>query len=480
MTQGNQISTLSEYLDHFGITEKIIKDVMSAALSKGGNYCDLYFEHTINSSIGLEDNVINRASSNIDLGVGIRVLNGDQTGFSFSEEITSKAMILAAKTAANIANGPSSLIAPEFKTMKLPNYYPIELPWENIKIDQKIPLINQINEKVQSLDKRISKSRVYFSDSSSYILTASSDGKIAFDYRPMMYVSAGCTAEDNGQKESNGYDLSFRHGLEFLSPEKIEYLCKKSVNDTIRLFDGGKPPAGELEVILDAGSSGILLHEAIGHGMEADVNRKGRSVFADKIGKPVAENFISIIDDGSDPHFRGAINVDDECNDVQKTYLVKDGILTSYLHDRISAKYYDVEPTGSGRRESFRFSPLPRMRNTYMLNGPHTREEIIKSVKKGIICETFTNGQVDIGPGDFTFYVKLGYLVENGKITMPIKDFNIIGNGPDVLSKITMAADDIEFAEGGWTCGKGGQSVPVSMGLPSVKVSSITVGGVNS
>jgi len=248
----------------------------------------------------------------------------------------------------------------------------------------------------------------------------------------------------------------------------------------VDIFEAGKPPAGEMELILAAGSSGILLHEAIGHGMEADCNRKNESIFSDKIGKPVAEKFVTIVDNGTNPNLRGTINVDDEANETQETYLVRDGILESYLHDRISSKHYGVKPTGSGRRQSFRFAPIPRMRNTYMLNGPHSKEEIVKSVKKGIIAETFTNGEVRIGPGDFTFYVKSGYLVEDGKITMPIKDFNIIGNGPDVLAKVTMVADDLQMAEGGWTCGKGGQSVPVSMGQPTVKVSSITVGGINS
>lgn len=235
-----------------------------------------------------------------------------------------------------------------------------------------------------------------------------------------------------------------------------------------------------MPVVLAAGSSGILLHEAIGHGMEADFNRKGISIFADKIDKPVAENFVTIVDDGTNENMRGSINIDDEGGTPEKTYLVKDGIMRSYIHDRISAKHYGVKPTGSGRRQSFRYAPLPRMRNTYMENGPHTKEEIIKSVKKGLYAEVFSNGQVFIGAGDFSFYVTGGTLIEDGKLTKPVKDINIIGNGPDVLKKITMVADDFKMAEGGWTCGKSGQSVPVSMGLPTVKVSSITVGGMNS
>jgi TldD protein len=296
----------------------------------------------------------------------------------------------------------------------------------------------------------------------------------------MARCSVSCTAEQDGRREENYYIIGGRQGLEFLNADSMDHLCRETVRRTVALFDAVKPEAGEMEVVLAAGSSGILLHEAIGHGMEADFNRKGISIFADKMGKPVAEPFVTIVDDGTNKGARGALNVDDEGNDTEKTYLVQDGILTSYMHDRISTKHYGVKPTGNGRRQSFRYSPLPRMRTTYMLPGPHSKDEIIRSVKKGIYAEHFTNGQVYIGAGDFTFYVKSGYLIENGEITNAIKDVNIIGNGPEVLGRIVMVADDLELSSGGSTCGKDGQSVPVSLGLPTVKVSSITVGGVNS
>jgi TldD protein len=296
----------------------------------------------------------------------------------------------------------------------------------------------------------------------------------------MSSLNTSCVAEKNGQREQNGYGSSGRNDVSFFDQANLDRIAREAVESTMILFDAVAPRAGEMPVVLAAGSSGILLHEAIGHGMEADFNRRDESIFSDKIGKKVAESFVSIVDDGTTLNNRGAINMDDEGNDVKQTYMVENGILTSYLHDRISAKHYGVEPTGNGRRESFRHMPLPRMRNTYMLNGPHKREEIIESVKYGIFAESFTNGQVRIGPGDFTFYVKQGYLIENGRMTRPIKDVNIIGNGPRVLQDIVMVADDIEMSEGGWTCGKGGQGVPASMGQPTVKVSSITVGGVNA
>ncbi len=470
---------MNSYFDHFGVNETIMQDVMSAGLSRGGDYCDIYFQHNIFNYVGLEDKEVNRASSNVDFGVGIRVLKGDQTGFSFTEEVTPKAMKQAAMTAANIANSPKKSDPIQLTHYDHPEYYKIETPWDKVSIDQKVPLLNKINDKVFSLDERVIKCNIALLNSTTYMLFANSDGRITYDYRPMYKIYVTVTAEQNGQREENHQTLAGRYGLEAFKPEVLDDLAKSSVKKTVALFDAVKPKAGEMEVVLAAGSSGILLHEAIGHGMEADFNRKGVSIFADKINKPVAEKFVSIVDDGTNPNFRGSINIDDEGNDSQKTFLVENGILRSYMHDRISSNFYKVKPTGNGRRQSFRHSPLPRMRNTYMLPGPHTQEEIIKSVKNGIYAKDFTNGQVFIGAGDFTFYVKSGNLIENGKLSRPIKDVNIIGNGPDVLRDIVMVADDFKIDDGTWTCGKDGQSVPVSHGLPTVKVSKITVGGVS-
>jgi TldD protein len=470
---------LTGFLDHFGVSEEMIREVMTLALSRGGDYSDLFFQHSIFNTIILEDKIVNRAFTNIDFGVGIRVLKGDQTGYSFTEEITPEAMKLAAATAATIADGSASVEPVSLTLHEHPNYYPVETPWDSVGINQKIPHLQAINDRMFALDTRILKSTIRFSDSSSYILFANSDGRLTFDYQPMTSIYAFASAEDNGRREENYSVLAGRQGIELFTNEHIENLAGEAVTRTVDLFKAVKPAAGEMEVVLAAGSSGILLHEAIGHGMEADFNRKEISIFSDKINKPVAENFVTIVDDGRDMNVRGSINIDDEGNDSERTYLVEDGILRSYLHDRISANYYMVKPTGSGRRESFRFAPIPRMRNTYMLPGPHKKEEIIASVKKGIYAESFTNGEVYIGAGDFTFYVKSGFLIEDGKITRPIKDINIIGNGPQVLKDIVMVADDFKLDSGGWTCGKDGQGVPVSLGLPTVKVSKITVGGVS-
>ncbi len=471
---------LSDFYDHFGIDEAIIKEVIGAALGRGGDYCDLYFEHRISNWVGLQDEAVNRAYSNVDFGVGIRVLEGEQTGYSYTEEITPKAMKLAATTAANIASEARNAPPSELSYHATPDYYPVKTLWEDISIERKIPLLQEINEKVLQRDSRIVKSRVWFGDQSSYCLVVTSEGRAVCDYRPMVLVQADCTAEQNGRREQNWSVACGRKGIEFITPVVVDQVAQEAVAKTVALFDAVKPEGGEMEVVLAAGHSGILLHEAIGHGMEADFNRKNESIFADKIGKAVAERFVSIVDDGTYEGARGSLNVDDEGHDTEKTMLVRDGILTSYLHDRLSARHYGVASTGNGRRESFRYPVIPRMRCTYMLAGPHSREEIIASVKKGLYAETFENGEVHIGPGDFTFYVKDGRLIENGKLTRAVKDINIIGNGPEVLRRMVMVGDDFQLIDTGGMCGKDGQSVPVSMGLPTVKVSSITVGGVSS
>jgi TldD protein len=470
---------LADYYAHFGVDEKTIRRVMNQALSQGGDYCDLYFEHSIGNDVVLEDKAVNRAFSNVDYGVGIRVLKGDQTGYSYTEEITEDAMKLAAKTAANIASSGDKAAPVGLSHHETPDYYPIATSWEDVSIDEKIPYLQALNDKVFALDPRIVKARVTISSSSSYILIATSEGRVVYDYRPLSRAAVSCIAEENGRREQDAFDLSGRQGIEFLTPASLDLLAGEAVRRAVALLEAVRPDAGEMEVVLAPGSAGILLHEAIGHGLEADFNRKGTSIFADKMNTRVAEPFVSILDDGTLPGVRGTLNVDDEANDTHRSFLVADGILTSYIHDRISARHYKVAPTGNGRRESFRFMPLPRMTNTFMLAGPHSPEEIIKSVKRGLYAEGFTNGQVDIGPGDFSFYVKSGRLIENGELGKPVKDINIVGNGPQVLKDIVMVGNDDRLAEGGWTCGKGGQGVPVSQGLPTVKVSKITVGGVN-
>ena len=478
--QGNPLAAeFQAYLDHFGVDQQLLQKTAGKGLSRGGDYIDLFFEHKVYNSLALEDGTVNRAISNVDYGVGIRVLKGDQTGFAYSETITPEALLKAANTAANIASGSKNIPAQDIAGVFPPDYYAIDKSWEEVTVPEKIPFIQRLNDKIFSLDERVSKVNAYLSDESTYVLFYNSEGLITYDYRPMISLSAFCVMEKDGQIENSYTSRSFRKGFEFLDDEVVDLLAQEVVDKAAILFEATKPKAGEMPVVMGAGGSGILLHEAIGHTFEADFNRKGTSIFSDKMGEKVAENFVNIIDDGTLPGNRGAINMDDEGNPSEKTYLVKDGVLNSYIHDRISAKYYQVNPTGNGRRESFRHAPLPRMRATYMETGPHTRDDIISSVKNGIYVDNFSNGEVKIGAGDFTFFVKSGYLIENGRLTQPIKDINIIGNGPQALADMSMCANDYLIDNSTWTCGKSGQSVPVTCGLPTVLVKKLTVGGVS-
>ena len=457
----------------------MLQKVIAAALSKGGDYADLFFEHKITGSIGLEDGKVNRASSNVDFGVGIRVLKGDQTGFAYTEITALDYMLNAAKLAASIANITTDLKINAITEKKPADYYSIDTKWEDVSVKDKVPFVQKINDKVFSLDNNVIKTNAFLNNETGYVLFFNSEGQLSYDYRPMVNFGVACTMQI-GQQIENAYAArSFRKGFEWITDELVDELAVETVNRTKLLFKAGKPKAGEMPVVMGAGSSGILLHEAIGHTFEADFNRKGTSIFSDKMGKKVAESFINIIDDGTLPFNRGSINIDDEGNEVQKTYLVKDGVLNSYIHDRISAKFYSVKPTGNGRRESFRNIPLPRMRATYMESGRLSKNDIISSVDYGVYVDNFSNGQVQIGAGDFTFFVKSGYLIEKGKLTCPIKDINIIGNGPQALADISMAANDCAIDNGTWTCGKDGQSVPVTCGLPTVLVKKLTVGGMS-
>jgi len=468
------------FFDHFEVTPEQLQKVILTAMEKGADYADLFFEHTVANSASLQDNKVNSAYSNIMFGVGIRVLKGDQTGFAYSENTSLESMLKAAKTASNIADSSLTYKQPVFNEFEPASYYKIVSPWEEIQIKDKIPFMTRLNDKIFDGDTRVSKVNVYLDDSTSYILFFNSEGVLSWDYRPLTYIYARCTMEENSRIENSSSYQSYRKGFEFLSNEMVDILASQAVEKTSLLFKAVKPKAGEMEVVMGAGESGILLHEAMGHSFEADFNRKKTSIFSDKMGQKIAEEFVTIVDDGTLPNNRGSLNIDDEGVRTEKTILVNNGTLSSYIHDRISAKYYNVKPTGNGRRQDFRNVPIPRMRSTYMENGPHKRDEIIASVKNGIYVDEFSNGQVNIGPGDFTFFVKSGYIIENGKLTLPIKDFNIIGNGPQALADITMVGDDLIIADSPSTCGKDGQGVPVTMGIPTVKIQKLTVGGINS
>ena len=478
LTGNKEAAPVSSAMQHFGITHADVRKTLTVALEKGGDYADLFFEHTFTNSVALQDGAVNRSNSNIDFGMGVRVLSGDQTGYAYIENVTLEEMLKAARTAARIASSsvktkPVSLTERPLKA----NCYAISTPWEGVALKEKTPYLQKLNDKIFALDKRVQKVSASLNDSTSHILFCNSEGVSYYDYRPMVTLSAVCIMEENGRFENSHSARAYRKGFEFLSDDIIDVIAREAVENTSILFKAIKPKGGEMPVVMGSGGSGILLHEAIGHAFEADFNRKNISIFSEQLNKKICNEHISVVDDGTIPFNRGSINIDDEGTYGQKTYIVKDGILTSYLHDRISARHYGIASTGNGRRESFRNMPIPRMRATYMEAGNVKESDIIASVKNGIFVDKFTNGQVQIGAGDFTFFVKSGYLIENGKLTQPIKDINIIGNGPKALADITMVADNDKIDNGTWTCGKDGQSCPVTCGMPSALVSKLTVGG---
>ena len=463
----------------FGIDEGVAQRVLTEVMGRGADFADLYFQHTRSTSLSLEDGIISRANTGVDQGVGIRAVVGDQVGYAFSENLEMDAMLKAARTAATIASGSKQAPPQAIQARPVADHYALKRNWDQVDVSERLPLVQSAEAMIRAMHPAVEKVSVAWMDSDVRVLIVTSDGAFATDRRPMAVLYCSVTAQKNGVRQSHGVSVARREGIEWFTEDRLRTTCQKAVDRTMILFDAQRPPAGEMPVVLSAGASGILLHEAIGHGMEADFNRKGTSIYASMLNQQVAPEFVTIVDDGTLAHDRGALNVDDEGNATGCTTLIEKGILRSYLHDRISARHYGVSPTGSGRRESFRHVPMPRMRSTYMLNGPHARDEIIASVDRGIIAETFTNGQVQIGAGDFTFYIKNGWLIEGGRITAPIKDVNIIGNGPEALKNVAMAADDSVLDDGSWTCGKNGQGVPVSMGVPTMLVKSMTVGGVN-
>jgi len=479
----------SRYLDIFSVTESQLKALVAEGLASGGSWCDLFFEDTVSSELVLRDGEVSSGGSHEDFGCGVRVLAGEKTGYAYAETTDIAALTRAARAAAAIADGKESAkgrfegcLPPQTHATLgtvLPSnrFYTAAVDWRDTTAAEGVPVLRKLDAAIRARDSRVIKVIAVLSHQTSEIMMYNSLGELTCDTRPMAALAATVIFSQNGQVENKTVSRSFRCGAEMLTDALIEELADMAVDGLDARFEARRPKGGVMPVVMAAGASGILLHEAMGHAFEADFNRKGQSIFAGKIGKRVAGRGINILDDATIPGNRGSLNYDDEGVPGQKTYMVRDGILESYLHDRISARFFGVSPTGNGRRESFRYNPIPRMRCTYMESGTDgTLEDIIGSVKKGIFVKEFSNGQVKIGEGDFTFYVKAGWTIENGRLDMPVKDINIIGNGPRALADITAVAGDLKIDDGTWTCGKE-QSAPVSCGIPSVLVGSLTVGG---
>ena len=470
---------LDAVLAPFGVTEAMVRKTLEKAMHRGGDFAELYFQRRRGNALALKDGAVNQASSSADLGCGVRVVQGVETGYGYTESLDATSLLQAADVASSVVrSGQGKLPAAISVGRSLgPKYYADGAPWADVDTVRKVGILSDLEKRVTSRDPGIQKVSISFRDEQSDIVVVRSDGHVFVDAQPMTICYVSCVIERDGRRESNYVGRGARGGLEFYTGEMLDQMAREVVERTQILFEAVPGPVGEMPVVLGPGSSGILLHEAIGHGMEADFARRRTTIFTDSVGKRIAPEFVTIVDDGQLPGMRGSIHGDDEGVDSQRTVLVEDGILRTFMHDRISAAHFGVEPTGSGRRQSFRYVPLPRMRNTYMMAGPHAPEEIIASVERGVYADHFTNGQVNIGPGDFTFYIKNGWLIEKGKLTRPIKDVNIIGNGPEVLRNVEMVGTDFKLDQGGWTCGKNGQGVPVGLGMPSVKVGAITVGG---
>lgn len=467
-------------LQHFEITKADIERAIAIGMGKGATYVDIFFEDCTSNSVRLADNKVDSAVQQTDYGAGVRVVAADHTGYAFTEVITPEALCRAAHTASRIAAGLDATAVEVNITAlpPIPNRYPMVQPWADVAISQRIPVLQRLNDRIFAADSRVCKVVASEMDSVSVVLFANSLGQSYSDVIPTGFLSAQCVMEADGRREQGGSSLSFHKGAEMLDAGVVDSLADEIVARTSILFEARQPQGGQMPVVMAAGSSGILLHEAIGHAFEADFNRMGTSIFSNRMGQMICNPLISVVDDGTIVGNRGAVNYDDEGIPGQKTFMVTEGRLTSYLHDRISARHYRVEPTGNGRRESFRCAPIPRMRSTYMLPGPHSVDEMIASVKHGIYVDNFANGQVQIGAGDFSFYVRSGRVIENGRLTHRIKDFNVIGNGPEALAAISMVGNDLKIDNSAWTCGKEGQNCPVTCGMPSVLVDNLTVGGV--
>jgi TldD protein len=460
-----------------GIDAEICRKLLEIALSRGGDYADLFFEYRAGGGLSFEEGITKSASRGVSMGLGVRVQRGDATGYAHVEDLTWEAMKRAAETAARIAAGGKSAPPERLDPIVLPSRYELDRFSIDVPGVDKRSLLERASKAAHAIDPHIVKVEASFAEEIREILVASSDGRIAHDIQPLLRFGIRAIAEKGGKRESGRSGGGGRMTLGYFDAKTPEWHAEVAARHALLMLDARQAPAGQMEVVLAPGDSGILLHEAVGHGLEADFNRKGTSNYTGRIGQSVASELCTVVDDPTMLQSRGSINVDDEGLEPQKSVLIENGVLRGYMQDRLSARHFKVQPTGNGRRESFACAPLPRMTNTVLLAGPHDPEEILRSVKRGVYAKTFGGGQVDISNGDFVFSLTESYLIEDGKITAPLKGVNLIGNGPETLTEVTMLGTDVELSDGIWTCGKDGQSVPVGVGCPTIKIAKITVGG---
>lgn len=459
------------------VDHELARKLLTIALSQGGSYADLFFEYSASGSYSYDEGILKSAGRAVTLGLGVRVMKGDATGYAYVEDLSYEAMSRAAQTAANIASGSSKWVAPQFVTPSFASRYDIrELSLDKPGVDKRA-LLERADKRARAQDNRIVRVDASLSEEIREVLIASSEGKFVYDSQPLLRFGVRVIAEQDGKRQTGSSGGGGRLGLDYFDGRSPEWHADEAVRQALVMLDAREAPAGEMEVVLGPGDSGILLHEAVGHGLEADFNRKRTSNYTDQVGQRVASELCTVVDDATLAHSRGAVNVDDEGNVPTHQVLIEHGILRGYMHDAHSADFFKTVATGNGRRESFKSHPMPRMTNTLLLAGSDHPDDIIKSVKRGVYASHFGGGQVDISNGDFVFSLTEGYLIENGKLTAPVKGVNLIGNGPEVMRKVTMLGSDMKVSDGIWTCGKDGQSVPVGVGCPTIKISALTVGG---
>ncbi len=461
------------------IDAALAERLLTVALGRGGDYADLFFEYRAAGGFVFDEGILKSASRGVSIGLGVRVMKGDATGYAYVERLDWDAMKGAAETAAQIASGGGSVspVRAVPRIGELPRRYELGTVTLDVPGLDKRRLLERAAAAGHAYDARVVKVEASLAEEIREILVVTSEGSMVRDTQPLVRFGVRVIAEKDGRRQEGSSGGGGRTSIGYFEGKSPEWHAGEAARQAITMLDAQEAPAGQMEVVLAPGDSGILLHEAVGHGLEADFNRKGTSNYSGKMGEPVASDLCTVVDDATLLQSRGSINVDDEGNEPRSMTLIEKGRLVGYMHDRLSAKHFGLKPSGNGRRETFACAPMPRMTNTILLAGPHDPEEVLRSVKRGVYAKKFGGGQVDIANGDFVFSLTESYLVEDGKITAPLKGVNLIGNGPDVLRKVSMLGNDVGVSDGIWTCGKDGQSVPVGVGCPTIKIASITVGG---
>lgn len=460
-----------------GLDTKALQQVLSGMMSHHIDYADLYFQYTRAESWGLEEGQVKSGNFSIDQGVGVRAVSGEKTAFAYSDDINLAALQQAANAVKSIAALGNEQSGQAVKRSTSPQLYLPQDPIASLSAEAKVQLLERLEQYARKLDPRVSQVMASIAGEYDVVMVARHDGLMAADVRPLVRLSIQVIAEENGRREQGSAGGGGRFDYAYFTDEVLHDYAQKAVHQALTNLNAKPAPAGSMTVVLGAGWPGILLHEAIGHGLEGDFNRKGSSAFSSMIGKQVAAKGVTVVDDGTIAHRRGSLNIDDEGNPTQNTVLIEDGILRGYIQDNLNARLMGMAMTGNARRESYAHIPMPRMTNTYMHNGNMAPEEIIKSVKKGLYAANFGGGQVDITSGKFVFSAAEAYMIEDGKITYPVKGATLIGNGPDVLTRVSMIGNDMQLDSGVGTCGKEGQSVPVGVGQPTLKIDGLTVGG---